>query len=68
MADRPMKIPWSDHPISIEANPSRVFGSSSRRLSFDGGPCPRTGRHCHSPRARARCRSGRRGHRHGKRV
>jgi hypothetical protein len=27
MADRPMKTPWSDHPISIEANPSRVFGS-----------------------------------------
>ena len=24
MADKPMKIPGPDHPISIEANPSRV--------------------------------------------
>ena len=24
MADKPMKIPGPDHPISIDANPSRV--------------------------------------------
>ena len=24
MADRPMKIPGSDHPISIDANPARI--------------------------------------------
>jgi hypothetical protein len=24
MADKPMKIPGPDHPVSIDANPSRV--------------------------------------------
>ena len=35
MADRPMKIPGSDHPISIEANPSRVVVTIGGKVIAD---------------------------------
>src|SRR6202171_3456724 len=35
MADKPMKIPGPDHPISIEANPSRVIVSVGGRVIAD---------------------------------
>ena len=35
MADRAMKIPGPDHPISIEANPSRVTVRVGRRVIAD---------------------------------
>jgi uncharacterized protein (DUF427 family) len=35
MADRPMKIPGPDHPISIEANPSRVTVSVGGKVIAD---------------------------------
>jgi len=35
MADRPMKIPGPDHPISIEANPSRVVVTVGGKVIAD---------------------------------
>ena len=35
MADRPVKIPGIDHPISIEANPSRVVVTVSGKIIAD---------------------------------
>src|SRR5579864_2723083 len=35
MADRRMKIPGTDHPISIEANPSRVVVTVGRKVIAD---------------------------------
>jgi uncharacterized protein (DUF427 family) len=35
MADRPMRSPGSDHPISIEANPSRVVVTVGGRVIAD---------------------------------
>jgi uncharacterized protein (DUF427 family) len=35
MADRPVKIPGPDHPISIEANPSRVLVTVGGRFIAD---------------------------------
>jgi uncharacterized protein (DUF427 family) len=35
MADRPMKIPGPDHPISIDANPSRVVVTVGGKVIAD---------------------------------
>src|ERR1700675_3475834 len=35
MADKPMKIPGPDHPISIEANPSRVVVKVGGKIIAD---------------------------------
>jgi uncharacterized protein (DUF427 family) len=35
MADKPMKIPGPDHPISIEVNPSRVVVTVSGKVIAD---------------------------------
>src|ERR1700734_1740715 len=35
MADKPMKIPGPDHPISIEANPSRVVVKAGGKVIAD---------------------------------
>ncbi len=35
MADKPMKIPGPDHPISIAANPSRVVVKVGRQIVAD---------------------------------
>jgi uncharacterized protein (DUF427 family) len=35
MADKPVKIPGPDHPISIEANPSRVVVRVGRKVIAD---------------------------------
>jgi uncharacterized protein (DUF427 family) len=35
MTDRPMKIPGADHPISIDANPSRVVVTVGGRVIAD---------------------------------
>ncbi len=35
MADKPMKIPGPDHPISIEANPARVVVTVGGRVVAD---------------------------------
>jgi uncharacterized protein (DUF427 family) len=35
MADKPMKIPGADHPISIDANPSRVVVTVGEKVIAD---------------------------------
>jgi uncharacterized protein (DUF427 family) len=35
MADKPIKLPGPDHPITIEANPSRVVVTVSRKVIAD---------------------------------
>ena len=35
MADKPMKIPGPDHPISIDANPSRVVVTVGEKIIAD---------------------------------
>jgi len=35
MADKPMKIPGPDHPISIDANPSRIVVTVSGKIIAD---------------------------------
>jgi uncharacterized protein (DUF427 family) len=37
MADKPMKIPGSEHPISIDANPSRVVVTVGGKVIADTG-------------------------------
>jgi uncharacterized protein (DUF427 family) len=37
MADKPIKIPGHDHPISIEANPSRVVVKVGGKIIADTG-------------------------------
>jgi hypothetical protein len=39
MADKPMKIPGPDHPISIDANPSRVVATAGRKVIADTREC-----------------------------
>jgi uncharacterized protein (DUF427 family) len=35
MADKPMKIPGPDHPISIDANPSRIVVTVGKKIIAD---------------------------------
>ncbi len=43
MTDKPIKIPGPDHPISVEANPSRVVVKVGGKIIADTRSLPQCG-------------------------